>query len=99
MTHARNYHNMYWDLKDPDAPPRFREMASASGRDGALFHDWLNWDREYSTWRRAGLSVQASGARSKWLIRPKPQASGTLSKWRTKAYAHHRLAWQRQWTL
>ena len=31
-----------------------------AGHDGALAQDWLNWDREYGTWARAGMEVQTS---------------------------------------
>ncbi len=52
--HARNYHNLSWDVNDPDDVPDF------SGMPGSLAQWWLDWDREYLIWDSAGLDVYAS---------------------------------------
>ncbi|KAL3874655.1 hypothetical protein ACJMK2_037637 [Sinanodonta woodiana] len=56
-SHARNYHNLNWDVLDPDFSPRFEQMAKSHGTNATW---WLNWDREYSTWQKAGLYVDVS---------------------------------------
>ena len=53
-SHARNYHNMSWDVSDPDITPDF------DGMPGSLAQWWLDWDREYEVWDAAGLNVSAS---------------------------------------
>lgn len=53
-THARNYHNMQWDVADPDITPDYTNMP------GSLNKAWLDWDREYQTWKNAGLEIQTS---------------------------------------
>ena len=53
-THARNYHNLNWDVTDPDDIPDF------NGMPGSLAQWWLDWDREYEVWDSAGLDVFAS---------------------------------------
>lgn len=53
-SHARNYHNMSWDINDPDDVPDFNAMP------GSLAQWWLDWDREYEVWSSAGLDVIAS---------------------------------------
>lgn len=50
-SHARNYENMNWDVTDPDTPPDFDNMP------GSLAQTWLDWDREYSAWKAAGLDI------------------------------------------
>ena len=52
--HARNYHNLGWDVNDPDDIPNFNAMP------GSLAQWWLDWDREYVVWDSAGLDVYAS---------------------------------------
>ena len=54
--HARNYHDMTWDLNAPGEPIDFSEMPE----NGTPAKDWLNWDREYKNWSDAGLAIQAS---------------------------------------
>lgn len=56
-SHARNYHNMTWDLPTPQAAIDFDQMAKGTGTPAKA---WLNWDREYLAWNQAGLNVQAS---------------------------------------
>eukprot|EP01041_Mallomonas_annulata_P005784 gene5784-11685_t len=56
-SHARNYHNWNWDVKDPDTIPNFEGMSCGNGTETQW---WLSWDWEYSGWNAAGLEVQAS---------------------------------------
>jgi len=60
---------MNWDVVDPDTPPafddmvprgstRFGDLPSATG--SKLAQAWLNWDNEYTAWRRAALEVEVS---------------------------------------
>lgn len=56
-SHARNYHNMVWDVTDPDNDPQFLNMSLNKGTQAKW---WLNWDREYSAWNNAGMSVDIS---------------------------------------
>jgi serine/threonine-protein kinase ATR len=54
--HARNYHNLGWDITDPDHVPAYEDMATS----GTEAQWWLDWDREYDDWAAAGLDVTAS---------------------------------------
>jgi hypothetical protein len=54
--HARNYHNLSWDVTDPDHVPRYDTMADS----GTEAQPWLDWDREYGAWDAAGLDITAS---------------------------------------
>lgn len=56
-SHARNYHNLLWDVKDPDNTPDYTSMADGKGTEA---HWWLNWDREYQAWNDAGFDVHAT---------------------------------------
>ncbi len=56
-SHARNYHDMTWDLKSPSDPIDFEKMAKGGGTPAT---EWLNWDREYRAWHEAGLNIEAS---------------------------------------
>eukprot|EP01105_Mastigella_eilhardi_P008913 TRINITY_DN2136_c0_g1_i8.p1 TRINITY_DN2136_c0_g1~~TRINITY_DN2136_c0_g1_i8.p1 ORF type:complete len:594 (+),score=103.68 TRINITY_DN2136_c0_g1_i8:78-1784(+) len=56
-THGRNYHNMNWDVKDPDNTPNYEAMADGKGTEA---QGWLNWDTEYEAWVKSGLEVEAS---------------------------------------
>ncbi|XP_033747726.1 LOW QUALITY PROTEIN: uncharacterized protein LOC117332799 [Pecten maximus] len=56
-SYARNYHNLNWDVQDPDFDPQFEQMGQGHGTNASW---WLNWDREYSTWQAAGLQVDTS---------------------------------------
>ncbi len=49
---ARNYHNLDWDITGPDEAPDYLRMAKGGGTQAM---EWMNWDREYATWRGAGL--------------------------------------------
>ncbi len=55
-THARSYHNWHWDVTDPDNVPDYAHMADR----GTQALNWLDWDREYLAWHKAGLTVDAS---------------------------------------
>ena len=57
FSHARNYHNMSWDVFDPDHRTDFKTMSKGLGTE---VFPWLNWDREYRRWQNAGLKVQVS---------------------------------------
>mmetsp|Transcript_5877 Transcript_5877/g.6091 ORF Transcript_5877/g.6091 Transcript_5877/m.6091 type:complete len:1210 (+) Transcript_5877:764-4393(+) len=68
-SHARNYHNWIWDVNDPDNVPAFDRMVGAGSTDfgkipgpqeSSLNQKWLNWDNEYTTWKKNGLEVEAS---------------------------------------
>ncbi len=50
--HARNYHNLTWDVTDPDHVPDYDAMAAGSGTEAM---SWLDWDREYGAWRARGI--------------------------------------------
>ena len=54
--HARNYHDMTWDVTDPDERIDFGRMVTK----GTPANEWLDWDKEYTRWRAAGLPIQAS---------------------------------------
>lgn len=56
-THARNYHEMDWDVTDPDHIPDYEAMARGQGTEA---QPWLNWDTEYELWRKAGLRIELS---------------------------------------
>ena len=55
--HARNYHDMKWDVKDPDNAPDYVKMAAGKGTE---MQWWLNWDKEYRHWVKTGFNVQAT---------------------------------------
>ena len=56
-SHARNYHNLDWDVQDPDFDPEFDSMSEGHGTNAKW---WLNWDQEYLAWTSANLTVDAS---------------------------------------
>lgn len=55
--HARNYHDMGWDVADPDNIPDYQQMALGKGTEVQW---WLNWDKEYYEWLKKGMNVQAT---------------------------------------
>jgi len=55
-SHGRSYHNLSWDVTDPDIVPDYSVMSTA----GTQANWWLDWDREYGAWTAAGLSVYAT---------------------------------------
>ena len=56
-SNARNYHNLNWDVLEPDNDPGFENMAKGQGTNGQW---WLNWDTEYTAWDNANMTVDAS---------------------------------------
>jgi len=54
---ARNYHNLDWDISAPGQVAGYTEMAAGNGTQAK---GWVNWDREYIHWRKAGLEVNPS---------------------------------------
>lgn len=54
---GRNYHEMLWDVTSPAETPDYAAMASGKGTKP---YWWLNWDREYGTWRNTGFKVTAT---------------------------------------
>jgi hypothetical protein len=56
-SHGRSYHNLHWDTTDPKITPDFAGMGCSRGTHGQW---WLDWNREYGAWNRAGLDVQTS---------------------------------------
>lgn len=56
-SHARNYHDLKWDLNSPTKAPDYKKMAAGKGTE---VHWWLNWNQEYKAWTDAGLSVQTT---------------------------------------
>ncbi len=43
-SHTRFYHNLDWDLTDPDHPVDFESMGNGGGTEASW---WLNWNREF----------------------------------------------------
>lgn len=56
FSHARNYHDLTWDINEPGQLIDFSQMKT----EGTPAKEWVNWDLEYSEWKRAGLDIQAS---------------------------------------
>ena len=56
-THARNYHNLNWDVRDPDHIPDYNKMAQGGGTEAQW---WLNWDTEYGNWKLRNLIVHVT---------------------------------------
>ncbi|MFK8054631.1 MAG: hypothetical protein AB8F78_00805 [Saprospiraceae bacterium] len=54
---ARNYHNLDWDISSPGEIADYTQMAAGNGTQAK---GWVNWDREYTHWRNAGLEVNPS---------------------------------------
>jgi len=54
---ARNYHELLWDVTNPSEVPDYAAMADGKGTKPFW---WLNWDREYSVWKQAGLKVSST---------------------------------------
>jgi hypothetical protein len=53
---ARSYHNLNWDIVRPGDKANYEVMENR----GTNVHDWLNWDREYTSWKQAGFMIDAS---------------------------------------
>ena len=56
VSHFRLYHDMTWDLPDPDTPIDFSQMANT----GTPAKAWVNWDLEYPEWTKYGKPLQIS---------------------------------------
>lgn len=56
-THARYYHNMSWDVTDPDSTVDYHNMALGNGTQSTW---WLNWDREYIPVDTSDLDVMVT---------------------------------------
>ncbi|XP_067664835.1 uncharacterized protein [Haliotis asinina] len=56
-SHARNYHQLGWDVKEPGNRAGYDQMAQGHGTNA---QPWVNWDTEYNIWVKANLSVDAS---------------------------------------
>lgn len=56
-SHARNYHDLKWDISDPTHVPDYKKMAAGEGSE---VHWWLNWDQEYAAWCKADLKTQTT---------------------------------------
>ncbi|KAK7496271.1 hypothetical protein BaRGS_00012436 [Batillaria attramentaria] len=56
-SYGRSYHNLEWDIPDPDVRPDYERMAQGHGTNSK---SWVNWDTEYSLWRAANVSVHVS---------------------------------------
>jgi hypothetical protein len=54
---ARNYHNLDWDISAPGEVADYTNMAAGNGTQAK---GWVNWDREYTHWRKAALEVNPS---------------------------------------
>lgn len=54
---ARNYHELLWDIKQPTDKADYNKMEMGGGTQATW---WLNWDREYAAWQKAGLGIVAS---------------------------------------
>lgn len=55
--HGRNYHELLWDISAPGERANYENMANGNGTQASW---WLNWDREYSFWKSAGIQASAS---------------------------------------
>lgn len=53
---ARNYHNIDWDITKPTDNPGYANMQLGIG---TTSKSWLNWDREYETWKTSGFAIDA----------------------------------------
>ena len=53
---ARSYHNLDWDIPKPGLDPEYEKMSV----NGTKSKEWLNWDREYKSWKNTGFSIDAT---------------------------------------
>ncbi len=54
IRHVRYYHNLDWDVADPDQTPDYSSMP------GSLRQLWLDWDKEYKPVWNLGYSIQTT---------------------------------------
>ena len=52
--HTRFYHNLDWDINDPDNPVDFDAMGSGNGTEAKW---WLNWNREFQSVIEANMKL------------------------------------------
>ena len=57
ISHIRTYHDMTWDVNDPDDFIDYDVMSIGKGTPAK---EWLNWDLEYKDWQKNGVDIQAS---------------------------------------
>jgi len=50
----RSYEPLNWDMLRPQQIPDFAKMAAGGGTPAKK---WLNWDREYGTWKKDGFHI------------------------------------------
>lgn len=53
----RSYHEWDWDTYTPNNAPNYQAMEQGKGTE---VQNWLNWDTEYSLWKKAGTEIQVS---------------------------------------
>ncbi len=53
----RNYEPLDWDMVRPQQIPDFTKMAAGGGTPAKK---WLNWDREYGTWKKDGFHIDVT---------------------------------------
>uniref|UniRef100_A0A383VQX7 F5/8 type C domain-containing protein n=1 Tax=Tetradesmus obliquus TaxID=3088 RepID=A0A383VQX7_TETOB len=63
---GRNYQNLNWDLKKLGNDPKWDTM-NKTGTDGQW---WLDWDREYGAWKKAGIPVSVTYQWDKFVAPP-----------------------------
>jgi hypothetical protein len=51
---VRSYERLDWDMVTPQHVPDFDRMAAGHGTPAK---PWLNWDREYKTWKQKGFHI------------------------------------------
>lgn len=54
---ARNYHRIDWDIDTPQDKTDFNAKKQGDNHSGA---NWMQWEREYFQWEKAGFNIDAS---------------------------------------
>lgn len=54
---VRNYHRIDWDIANPQQITHFAEKEYQTGNSGS---QWMNWEREYANWKKAGYTIDAA---------------------------------------
>ncbi len=52
----RSYHRIDWDIDKPSVTVNFDNMH----KNGTPAKKWLNWDREYSVWKKNGFTIDVA---------------------------------------